>query len=235
VPNRVLLAGDLGVVPYALAAALQEALAESRRLGSADDTVLLLEHPPVITLGRRGSLDDVYLPVDELARGGIDVVRSSRGGLVTYHGPGQVVAYPIVRLRAVGLTVPCYVHGLEAAVIRALAEVGVHAFLRPEHIGVWTEQGKIAAVGVGQRHGVTMHGVAVNLQPELAHFGLINPCGLGDLGVTSVAKLIGRTVDVGAFKRLLAEELASELGLRLSWHGPPAPWSMASEPRKALQ
>lgn len=205
---------DLGLLDYAAAWRVQEALAEARLADRAPDTLLLVEHPPVITLGRRGSLDDVYLPEAELRRRGIALVRSTRGGLVTYHGPGQVVGYPILRLRALGRTVPAYVHGLERVVIAALAQVGVRAFADPQHVGVWTTAGKIAAIGVAVRHGVTLHGFAINLQPDLAHFALLNPCGVGERGVTSGAHLLGHPVDTRDFKRRVAGAFGAEFGYR---------------------
>jgi lipoate-protein ligase B len=146
------------------------------------------------------------------------VERTTRGGLVTYHGPGQLVGYPIVRLRSRGLTVPCYVRALELAIIDALAEIGIESSLNDEYIGVWTPSGKIAAIGVAQRHGVTLHGFAVNLQPDLSHFALINPCGIGHLGVTSAATILGHAVDLELFKprivRALQDELAALSGLK---------------------
>ena len=186
---------DLGLIEYAEAMRLQDALVESRLRDEIPDTLLLLEHPPVITLGRRGLLSDVYLSSEDLARRGIAVAETTRGGLVTYHGPGQLVGYPIVQLRPRGLTVPCYVRALELAVVSGLAEIGIESHVDDGHVGVWTSGGKIAAIGVAQRHGVTLHGFAVNLQPDLSHFGLINPCGIGNLGVTSAAEVLGCEVD----------------------------------------
>ena len=202
---------DLGQIAYADAARLQDELVEQRIRGEIPDTLLLLEHPPVITLGRRASLGDVYLSEAALRAQGIALERTSRGGLVTYHGPGQVVGYPIVKLRTRGLTVPCYVRALELAVIDALADIGVEAYLDAHHVGVWTARGKIAAIGVAQRHGVSLHGLAVNLQPDLEHFALINPCGIGQLGVASAAQLLGHLVDVGAFKASVGLALESRL------------------------
>jgi lipoate-protein ligase B len=202
---------DLGTIGYAEAMALQDDLVERRLRDKVPDTLLLLEHPPVITLGRRGSLDDVYLPEAELRVKGISIEKTTRGGLVTYHGPGQLVGYPIVRLRARGLNVPCYVRALELAAVDALGELGIQARIDEEHIGVWTDAGKIAAIGVAQRHGVTLHGFAVNLQPDLSHFGLINPCGIGGLGVTSAATLLNQPVDVAAFKTSIARALEARL------------------------
>ena len=175
------------------------------------DTLLLLEHAPVITLGRRATLDDVFLSETALRQRGIALEKATRGGLVTYHGPGQLVGYPIVKLRARGLTVPCYVRALELAIISVLSSIGIGARIDEGHVGVWTESGKIAAIGVAQRHGVTLHGFAVNLQPNLAHFELINPCGIGDLGVTSAAAILGHPVDMAQFKSHIADAVAEHL------------------------
>src|SRR5205807_8520418 len=190
---------------------LQDELVEQRLRDEIGDTLLLLEHPPVITLGRRGTAQDIFAAEATLAKLGIGVERTTRGGLVTYHGPGQLVGYPIVRLRARGLSVPCYVHALELAIVDALGEIGVSAHVDDEHVGVWTAAGKIAAIGVAQRHGVSLHGFAVNLQPDLSHFTLINPCGIGQLGVTSAASILGRPVDVAAFKTAIGRALEAQL------------------------
>jgi lipoyl(octanoyl) transferase len=204
---------DLGCIGYAEAMLLQDELAEKRLNDEIPDRLLLLEHPPVITVGRRAQPGDVYLPPAELLKRGIGLEKTTRGGLVTYHGPGQLVGYPIVKLRARGLNVPCYVRGLELAIISSLSEVGVVAYVDQHHVGVWTDSGKIAAIGVAQRHGVTLHGFAVNLQPDLSHFGLINPCGLVERGVTSAAVILGHDVDLSDFKgrvaRAVDEQLAS--------------------------
>jgi lipoate-protein ligase B len=206
-----LLVRDLGRIDYVEAMRLQDELVERRLREEIGDTLLLLEHPPVITLGRRGSAQDIFAAETTLARLGIAVERTTRGGLVTYHGPGQLVGYPIVRLRARGLTVPCYVRALELAIVDALGEIGVSAHIDDQHVGVWTAAGKIAAIGVAQRHGVSLHGFAVNLQPDLSHFALINPCGIGDLGVTSAAAILGHPVDLQDFKPRVAQALDHQL------------------------
>jgi lipoate-protein ligase B len=205
------LVRELGRVEYAEAVRLQDQLAEQRLNDEIPDTLLLLEHPPVITLGRRASLDDVYLSESALRERGIALEKTTRGGLVTYHGPGQLVGYPIVKLRARGLSVPCYVRALELSIIDALSEIGVNSHIAAGHVGVWTESGKIAAIGVAQRHGVTLHGFAVNLQPNLSHFTLINPCGIGDLGVTSASALLGHPIDPEDFKCRIARTLEVQL------------------------
>jgi lipoyl(octanoyl) transferase len=202
---------DLGRIAYADASRLQDELVEQRRTDQIADTLLLLEHPPVITLGRRATLDDVFLSEAALTQRGIALAKATRGGLVTYHGPGQLVGYPIVKLRARGLTVPCYVRALELAIISALADIGIAARIDEGHVGVWTDRGKIAAIGVAQRHGVTLHGFAVNLQPDLAQFELINPCGIGDMGVTSAAAMLGHAVDLDQFKTGIAVAVEEQL------------------------
>jgi lipoate-protein ligase B len=209
--GRTLQVRDLGHIAYADAMRLQDELVARRVADDIPDTLLLLEHAPVVTLGRRASLEDVYVSPDALTRRGIALERTTRGGLVTYHGPGQVVGYPIVKLRARGLTVPCYVRALELAVVSTLEAYGVRAHIDDGHVGVWTSAGKIAAIGVAQRHGVSLHGFAVNLQPDLTHFALINPCGIAELGVTSVEAITGRAVDASEFKRRIVPALEVQL------------------------
>jgi lipoyl(octanoyl) transferase len=209
--HRPLVVRDLGLIDYADAVRVQDQLVDARLRGAVPDTLLLLEHPPVITLGRRASLSDIYGSPDELSARGIEVHRTTRGGLVTYHGPGQLVGYPIVHLRERGLSVPEYVYALERATIDALAEIGVSAWTDPAHVGVWTAGGKIAAIGVAVRHRVTLHGFAVNLDPDLSHFALINPCGIGDRGVTSTTALLEQPTAVGDFKTRIARTLTGAL------------------------
>ncbi|HET6315736.1 MAG TPA: lipoyl(octanoyl) transferase LipB [Chloroflexota bacterium] len=205
---------DLGLISYDSALALQDRLVAQRLAGEITDTLLLLEHPPVITLGRRGSREDIYASDALLYSRGIEVHQATRGGLVTYHGPGQLVGYPIVNVRARRLTIPCYVRALENAIIDALVVLGISASLNPDHVGVFTKQGKIAAIGVAQRHGITLHGFAVNLQPDLSHFDLINPCGLAELGVTSAAALLGHPVEMSDFKRTIAGAVEHHLNIQ---------------------
>jgi lipoyl(octanoyl) transferase len=212
---------DLGRIAYADAMRLQDQLVEQRLKDEIPDTLLLLEHPPVITLGRRATMQDVYASEARLGELGVEVQRAIRGGLVTYHGPGQLVGYPIVKLRPLGLTVPCYVRVLELAIIAALSQKGVEAFIDEANVGVWTATGKVAAIGVAQRRGITLHGFAVNLQPDLSHFSLINPCGLGELGVTSAAAILGHPLDVEDFKGRIARTLREQLAARACSSEPP--------------
>jgi lipoyl(octanoyl) transferase len=199
---------DLGQVDFDTAFALQEHLLAERAAEKIPDTLLLLEHPPTITIGRRGSEADVWASPAALESAGIVVRSTNRGGLVTYHGPGQVVGYLISRLASFAGNAPALVHGLEAGIIETLAQFGIEAFQNPHHRGVFAEAGKIAAVGLGVRRGITMHGFALNREPDLGHFALINPCGLADLGVTSMERLLGAPPDA----RIVSDALAFHMG-----------------------
>lgn len=186
---------DLGTVPYRQAWAEQER-AHADVLARGAERLLLVEHPPVITLGRRpGLARNVLASADALARAGVDVVESDRGGDVTFHGPGQVVAYPIVRLADHRLSVSGYVHRLEDILIATLADLGIAARKDAEAVGVWADDAgrlaKVAAIGVRIRRGVSMHGVALNVTTDLGFFDLIVPCGLWGRPVTSVRRLLG--------------------------------------------
>jgi lipoate-protein ligase B len=212
-PCAVLALG--GLVPYDRGLALQRRLAEQRAGGQIPDTLVLLEHAPVITLGRRGSRQDVLAPPERLRDLGIAVVETNRGGLATYHGPGQQVGYPIADLRRLARDAPSYVSGLEETIIRALAEYGITGFRDPAARGVWTGRGKIAAIGVAVSRGITLHGFAVNLAPDLGHFELIDPCGLGQRGVTSAERLLGCCPEPAAFRQAIAFHFGQVFGRRM--------------------
>jgi lipoyl(octanoyl) transferase len=185
-PLRVI---ELGTVEYRAAWALQQRLVSSRQAEEIADTVLLLEHPPVYTLGRRASGANVLLDADALASAGIDTVTVDRGGDVTYHGPGQLVVYPVIRLAGQRHVVD-FVRTLEEVAIRALAPLGVEGRRREALTGVWVGREKIVAIGVRVgAGGVTSHGLALNVDPDLTHFAGIVPCGLATEGVTSLAAL----------------------------------------------
>lgn len=190
-----LLFADLGTIEYARAVALQEALVEKKRAGFPD-VLLLLEHPPVFTLGPAGKEANLLDP------GEIPVVRTRRGGDVTYHGPGQLVAYPLVDLRSKQRrAVHRYLARLEQATIDALAAFGLAAERRPPWTGVWLGQRKIASIGIAVRHGITCHGVALNVSVDLAPFRRIVPCGLAWAEMTSMEKELQRSVSLAEVKR----------------------------------
>lgn len=183
-----------GRVDYLEAWELQRGLAQARQAGAIPDVLLLLQHPPTYTIGRRGRRQDVLLTEDELARRGIAVYEVDRGGEVTYHGPGQMVGYPILDLQAQGRDVHRYLRGLEEVLIQALADLGIASGRWPGYTGVWVGQEKIAAIGVHISRWVTWHGFALNLNTDLSYFDHIIPCGIPDKSVTSVARLLGRPV-----------------------------------------
>jgi lipoyl(octanoyl) transferase len=189
---------DLGVMPYRQAWEFQEKTHQEVVAGS-DETLLLVEHPPVITLGRRGvTAGNLLRSETELRDLNIELVHSDRGGDVTFHGPGQMVAYPIVRLLDHKLSVGGFVHRLESIVIAALDEIGISAATDPNAVGVWihldTAPEKICAIGVRIRRGVSLHGLALNVTGKLEGFNHIVPCGLPSRGVTSIQKILGERV-----------------------------------------
>lgn len=199
----------LGRVPYREAWALQEALRRRVIDGEPAETILLLEHPPVITLGRAANPSNVLLEEAALAARGIELVRSTRGGDVTWHGPGQLVAYPVVRLHR---GVVAHVTGMAEAVIEVVRTLGVEAEFRRERAGVWVGDRKLCAFGVHVGRGVAIHGLALNLTTAPGAFSLIVPCGLRDAGVTSVAELTGASPTVESLAEPLAVALLQALG-----------------------
>jgi lipoyl(octanoyl) transferase len=196
-PERRLDVRRLGRVPYADALALQRALVEERRAGTIGDTLLLVEHPHVLTLGVRGDGGRGHiLATDEaLASRGIEVHETGRGGDITYHGPGQIVGYPIIDLNPDRRDVHRYVRDLETVLIRTAADYGITAERVEGLTGVWVDGEKLAAIGVRIARWITSHGFALNVTTDLDYFTLIVPCGIADRGVTSLARLLGRPVD----------------------------------------
>ncbi len=184
----------LGRVPYGEAHELQERLVNARIRGAIGDTLLLLEHPPVITLGRGAKSENVLLTPERLAALGFEVHEIGRGGDVTYHGPGQIVGYPILDLAPDRKDVRRYVRDLEELMIQLAAAYGVEAGRVEKLNGTWVGQNKIGAIGVRISRWVTMHGFAFNVATDLAHFGVIVPCGIQDRGVTSLERELGRAV-----------------------------------------
>ena len=195
---RELAVRRLGLVPYAAALDLQKALVEDRRAERIPDTLLLLEHPPVITLGVKlaEARTHVVATPESLAARGVEVVETGRGGDVTYHGPGQLVAYPILDLKPDRQDVHRYVRGLEAAMIQLCAGYDVMAGRIAGFSGAWVGDRKIGAIGVRISRWITSHGLAFNVAPDLSYFDLIVPCGIADKGVTSLSVELGRAVTV---------------------------------------
>ncbi|HET7182711.1 MAG TPA: lipoyl(octanoyl) transferase LipB [Candidatus Limnocylindrales bacterium] len=222
----------LGRIGYREAWALQKELVDARVAGSIEDRLLLLEHDAVLTLGRQADEAHVLASPRELRRRDIELIRVERGGEVTYHGPGQLVAYPIMRLGDRGILVRPLVAALEAAMIATCAELGVEAFHRDGHPGCWVEgtggrpHRKIGALGLRIERGVSYHGIALNIDPDLRDFELIDPCGMPGLVSTSVAEELGRSAEpptTAAVERagaIFAAAFGDAIGAPLEWLAP---------------
>jgi lipoyl(octanoyl) transferase len=217
---------NLGLVPYADALALQHQLVEARKHGEGQDTLLLLEHPPVFTLGRNAQEEHILASREFLDEIGIEVHRVERGGDVTYHGPGQLVGYPILDLHNFRMDVGWYVRSLEDVLIQTLSSYGLNAHRagldetgkrNPKLVGVWIDnpaeeplerkihpEAKVAQIGARIETWVTYHGFALNVQPRMEHFGLIVPCGISDKPVTSIARALKHPVEMSDVRARIA-------------------------------
>jgi lipoyl(octanoyl) transferase len=204
----------LGDMEYQEAYDLQLSLVEKVHSGQEPNTLLMLEHPHVYTRGRLSKESDVLLPEKELAAKGVAVHETDRGGQVTYHGPGHLVVYPIVNLKDWGGPVK-YVRALEQVVIATLAEMGITANCESGNTGVWTGQGKIAAIGVKISRGIAFHGLSLNVNTDLAYYQHIIPCGIADRPVTSMASILGEPVDMELVRYGLVYQFGREFGWRM--------------------
>ena len=207
--SRALAVRRLGLVPYAEALALQRALVDDRRAGRIGDTLLLLEHPHVITLGVRGGRTHVLASAETLTARGVEIHETGRGGDVTYHGPGQIVGYPILDLNPDRRDVHRYVRDLEEVLIRTAADFGIAAGRVAGLTGVWVGNEKLAAIGVRIARWITSHGFALNVSTNLDYFGLIVPCGIADRGVTSLSRLLGRPVELDIVEEAVASHFSN--------------------------
>ena len=200
-----------GILSYAEGLELQSRLVAERKAGLIPDQLVLLEHPPVITLGVKTRNDRSHvIGTHEMLRArGVDVVETGRGGDVTYHGPGQLVGYPIIDLKPDRCDVHRYVRDLEEVLIRAVAALGVEAGRSPGLTGVWVGPDKVAAIGVRISRWITSHGFALNVNTDLSHFDLIVPCGIRDRGVTSLQRVLGRTVEMAGIERAVTDAFAA--------------------------
>lgn len=232
---KELLVVDLGLVEYGAAWELQRRVAAARKAGSIPDVLLLCEHPHVITLGRSGKMENLRAPTEMLRRMGVSFFETNRGGDITYHGPGQIVGYPILNLAEIRRDVHWYVRSLEEAMIRATADFGIASKRVAGRTGVWVdvparssaknaieeikeveeikEEEKLGAIGVHLSRWVTSHGFAYNVSTDLRYFDLIVPCGIAGKGATSLEKLLGRGVDRNEVAPRMAEHLGAIFGL----------------------
>lgn len=206
---------SLGLMDYKDALELQKSLITQVIEETLGDTMLLLEHPPVLTLGVRGDRSNIYISQEQLEKMGINVLDVNRGGDVTYHGPGQIVGYPIFNLNRHGKDVHDFIFKIQEVFIRLLSkEYGLNAHRESsEYTGVWVDNEKITAIGIELKHWASMHGFAFNVNTNLSHFSWINPCGLSDRGVTSLEKLTGKTHDIDKIKQLIANYFCDVFGM----------------------
>ena len=208
---------DLGLVSYTDALALQQRLAAARKSGLIDDVFLLCEHPHVITLGRNANRQNLLASEHVLRQKAVELHATNRGGDVTYHGPGQIVGYPILNLAGIKHDVGWYVRMLEEAMIRASADFGAAAYRVPGKTGIWVQAGaseeKLAAIGVHISRWVTSHGFAYNVSTDLRYFDLIVPCGIADRKATSLEKLLRRSVPLEEVKLRLTRHLTDLFSL----------------------
>jgi len=208
--DKIIKVIDLRKMEYGKCLELQRSLRDRRIAGEIDDTLLLVEHTPVITMGRRGQNDNVVVTEEFLKENGIAIHWVERGGDVTYHGPGQIVAYPIFNLAGFGKDIHKFVENLQDSIMKVLAEeFSIEAHKEEgKHTGVYVGDDKITAIGLAIRKWVSMHGFAFNVNTDLSHFRWIIPCGLGDRGVTSVKEILGEEVDFEYVKGKVVEAMA---------------------------
>jgi lipoyl(octanoyl) transferase len=237
------LAVDLGLIPYGEAWELQKRVAEARKAGAIGDVLLLCEHPHVITLGRNARREHVLVSENVLRQMNVEFFQTNRGGDVTYHGPGQIVGYPVLNLGAIRRDVVWYVRALEELLIRTTAEFGVAGGREAGKTGVWATKEepprrgplelrltegskKLAAIGVHISRWVTTHGFAYNVSPDLRYFDLIVPCGIPDRRPTSLEKLLGRTVSRAEVLPCVVRHFGEVFGLEMRESTVDAPWSL---------
>jgi lipoyl(octanoyl) transferase len=217
----------LGLVEYQDGLELQRRFQRARMAGAVDDALMLLSHPPVLTMGRGAKAFNILAPAAELSREGVAVHETDRGGDVTYHGPGQLVGYPLLHLGPGRQDVRKYVRGLEEVLIRTLAQWGIAAHREEKWPGVWVKQSrlgglrKIAALGVHLSRWYTRHGVALNVAPKLSHFELIVPCGIKEAGVTTMAAELGTAPDLREVERAFAQRFGEVFEQEVRWAGEP--------------
>jgi lipoyl(octanoyl) transferase len=223
---------DLGLIGYREAVALQQRLVAARKLAAVPDLLLFCEHPHVITLGRNGKRENLRVSEDLLSRQGVEFHHTNRGGDITYHGPGQIVGYPILDLNGIRRDVVWYVRQLEQCMIHATSSFGIEAFRVPGCTGVWVQAGapieaasggdhfrpkeKLASIGVHISRWVTSHGFAYNVSTDLRCFDLITPCGIADCRVTSLEKLLGHSVSRPEAMARLSDGFSEAFGLELT-------------------
>ena len=206
---------NLDTVPYDEAFALQKRLVTMRSQDAICDTLILLEHPPVLTVTRKATRKNILASPDELEDQGISLCETNRGGDITYHGPGQIVGYPIMNLKDHGKDLHKYIRNIEEIIISLLMDYGISAHRDKANPGVWIEDEKIAAIGIAVKSSwTTMHGFSFNVNPDLNHYSLIVPCGITNKGITSLSKLLGTNIKMEEVREKLMHHYAEVFKLR---------------------
>ena len=206
---------NAGILGYEDAWYLQNGLKKARLEERVGDTLILVHHPPTITLGRRGKEDNILVGRDVLKREGIELFVTDRGGDITFHGPGQLVGYPIISLKKLGLSVGQYMRRLEDVIMVTLRDVGIIAKKIPHTIGVWVGEKKVASLGIRISGGVATHGFALNITNDLGPFQFINPCGIKGLQVTSLREILGEDVNCGYIENILVTHFSQFFQMRI--------------------
>ena len=201
--QKACIAPYLEIVPYEAALKLQQGLMQARAEGRIGDVLLLLQHPSVFTIGRFKGEEDIIVPPETLTGEGIAVFHTNRGGGITYHGPGQLVGYPILNLKENGLGVRDYIWKLEEAIIKTLLALGIRGYRLAGYPGVWASGKKVCSIGIHVSHGITTHGFALNVTNDLRYFKYMRPCGLQGEVMTSISELLGH--------RMVMEEIIEKL------------------------
>lgn len=211
---------DIDHLPYPEAWRLMKGLVAAKRETDFPEILILVEHEPVLTMGRRSVETDIRVPSESLREMGIAVHKIERGGLITYHGPGQLVAYPLFNLHKLKLGVGEMVERLESVILETLADFDIQGRRKSEYRGIWVGGEKIASIGLAVRRGVTFHGLALNYGPNMAHFDLITPCGIPEVKMTSMERLKGKRVEPVRLRRTMADRFSDIFDLTLS------PWDI---------
>ena len=206
---------ELDMIPYEDALDLQKRLVEMRSQNTINDTLILLEHPPVFTITRKNTLKNILSSPDELKEKGISICKTNRGGDITYHGPGQLVGYPIMDIKKHGKDLHKYIRTIEEMIIKLLMDYGISAHRSKINPGVWVGEEKIAAIGIAVKSSwITMHGFSFNINPDLNHYSLIVPCGISDKGVTSLSKVLRKSVSQKEVRQKLIQHYGEVFNLR---------------------
>ncbi len=206
---------DLGITGYQETLNQQKALWQKRVNDQIPNTLLLTEHLPVFTLGKHGKLDNLLISQDKLLDKKIGLYRIERGGDITFHGPGQLVGYPIFKIEQL-VGVKKFIQRIEQCLIKTLAHFNIHAFINPLYIGVFTDYGKIASIGIAIQKRVSFHGFALNVNTDLSYFDLINPCGQKQIKMTSMQKILDKNIDINSVKEKIRQEFINLFSLNIT-------------------